>query len=130
MRELDTKLVRKWTTILVPTLALLLGCLTGPGAFLLKATVKELVRQELAGYQTITAADARWKAHQDFEAEVFKRWEHDLATLRNQPTLGDTNHANLLLEISSRLTSLETKLKLMLSEPPPGEKLPGAHHSP
>jgi len=55
-------------------------------AFTLKATVKELVRQELAGYETVASSDARWKAHQDYESEFLKRLDHELAAAREKST--------------------------------------------
>ena len=102
--------------MIVPTLALSVACLMGPVAFLLKVTMRDLVRQELSAYQTIAAAEAKWKAHQDFEAEVFKRWENDLAAMREQPGLNITNQTKLLLELGARLTSLETKLRFIMND--------------
>ena len=116
MKDEETKATRKWTTITVPTLGLAVACLMGPVAFLLKVTVRDLVRQELGGYESMAAAEAKWKAHHDFEAEVFKRWENDLAVLREQPSLSYTNQTKLLLEIGARLTSLETKLKFIAQD--------------
>src|SRR5947207_2786271 len=110
MREDQKDSFRKWATFLVSTLALLLTCLMGPIAFTLKATVKDLVRQELAAYETTAASDNRWKAHQDYENEVLKRWEHDLAAVRDKATQSETNSFKLMTEVGNRLASIETKL--------------------
>ncbi len=57
--------LRKWVNVMVPALSLLLAGLMGPIAFTLKSTVKDLVRQELASYETVAASDARLKASND-----------------------------------------------------------------
>lgn len=101
---------------MVSALALLLTCLMGPIAFTLKATVKDLVRQELTSYETATASDARWKAHQDYENEVLKRWEHDLTAVRERATAGETNNLKLMIDVGNRLTSLETKLEPLMKQ--------------
>ena len=110
MREDQKDSFRKWATFLVSTLALLLTCLMGPIAFTLKATVKDLVRQELAAYETTAASETRWKAHQDYENEVLKRWDHDLAVVRDKALQSETNSTKVLTEVGNRLTSLELKL--------------------
>src|SRR6266540_4415045 len=111
MRDDRKESFRKWATFLVSALALLLTGLMGPIAFTLKATVKDLVRQELTGYETITASDSRWKAHQDYENEVLKRWEHDLAAVRDKATQSETNSFKLMTDVGNRLASLELKLE-------------------
>src|SRR5881409_2729042 len=100
MRDDQKELLRKWASILISSLALLLTCLMGPVAFTLKATVKDLVRQELTG-ETVTASDARWKAHQDYETEVLKRWEHDLAAVRERATSSETNNFKLMIDVGN-----------------------------
>ncbi len=116
MRDDRKESFRKWATFLVSALALLLTGLMGPIAFTLKATVKDLVRQELTGYETVTASDARWKAHQDYENEVLKRWEHDLAAVRDRASLTETNNIRLMIEVGNRLASLEMKLEPFIKQ--------------
>ncbi len=116
MRDDHKESLRKWATFLVSALALLLTCLMGPIAFTLKATVRDLVRQELTGYETVTSSDARWKAHQDYETEVLKRWEHDLAAVRERATSSETNNFKLMIDVGNRLTSLEIKLEPLLRQ--------------
>jgi|SRR6266540_4024693 len=116
MKEDRKASLRNWASLLISALAVLLTCLMGPVAFTLKATVKDLVRQELAGYETIASFDVRWKAHQEYENEVFKRWEHELAGVRDKAALTDTNYYKLMMELGNRLSSLETKLELLLKD--------------
>ena len=121
------ELLKKWVMIVVPTLSLLLTCLMGPVAFTLKATVKDLVRQELAAYETTAASDNRWKAHQDCENEVLKRWEHDLAAVRDKATQSETNSFKLMTEVGNRLASIETKLDPVTKQHPrEGKSQPGS----
>jgi len=116
MRSDRKELVKKWVLIMVPTFSLLLTCLMGPVAFTLKATVKDLLRQELTGYETVVVSDTRWRAHQEYENEVLKRWEHDLAAVREKAVLNDTNSYKLVIELGQRIFSIETKLEQLMKE--------------
>jgi len=116
MRDDRKELFRKWAAIFISALALLLTCLTGPVAFTLRATMKDLLREELVAYETVAATDARWKAHQEYENEVLKRWEHDLAAVRERSALGETNSFRHVLEVNERLLSLETKLEQLIKQ--------------
>ena len=119
--------LRKWVNVSVPVLSLLLAGLMGPVAFTLKSTVKDLVRQELASYETVAASDARLKAHQDYLNEVLKRWANDFAAVREKAALSDTNDHKLMLELGNRLSSIETKLELLMGE---HRKLQNSHGDP
>jgi len=130
MRDDQKELLRKWASILISSLALLLTCLMGPIAFTLKATVKDLVRQELTGYETAAASDARWKAHQDYENEVLKRWEHELGGVRDKSGVTDTNNYKLMMEVGNRLSSLEAKLELLMKVSRRDVKSPGGDSGP
>ena len=116
MRDDRKELFRRWAAFFISALALLLTCLTGPIAFTLRATMKDLLRQELVAYETVAAADARWKAHQEYENEVLKRWEHDLAAVREKSALGETNSFRHVLEFNDRLWSVETKLEQLIKQ--------------
>jgi len=118
MKEDRKASLRNWASVLISALAVLVTCLMGPVAFTLKATVKDLVRQELTGYETVASVDVRWKEHQDYENEVFKRWEHELAVVHDTAASGQTNHLKLMMELGNRLSSLETKLDLSLKDHP------------
>jgi|SRR5437870_854297 len=118
MKEDRKASLRNWASVLISALAVLVTCLMGPVAFTLKATVKDLVRQELAGYETVASFDVRWKAHQDYENEVFKRWEHELGVVHDTVALSETNHLKLMMELGNRLSSLETKIELLIKERP------------
>jgi hypothetical protein len=130
MRDDQTQAIRKWAAILVPALALALACLTGPVAYALKVTVKDLVRQELSAYQKVAASEAKWKVFEDYQNEVAKRWEHDMAALRDKPVLSDTNYAKLFAEMGTRLSSLEAKIMLLMGDPPRDKKNPDINPDP
>ena len=114
MKVVQKALLQKWVNVLVPVLSLLLAGLMGPIAFTLKSTVKDLVRQELASKETVAASDARLKAHEDYLNEVLKRWANDFATLREKVASGETNDSKVILEIGHRLSSIESKLELLM----------------
>lgn len=109
----------KWGPLTVAFLALVPAYLMGPIAFTFKATVKDMLRQELATHETTAASEVKWKAQQSQQArenEVLKRLDHDLALVRDKAALSESNHARLLLEFDNRLTSLETQLKRLRTE--------------
>ena len=122
--------LRKWVNVMVPALSLLLAGLMGPIAFTLKSTVKDLVRQELASYETVAASDARLKAHQDYLNEVLKRWANDFAAIREKSASSDTNDYKLILELRHRLSSIESKLEVLMGEYRRERKLQGSHEDP
>src|ERR1043166_6059783 len=116
MKDGQLEWFQKWASLSVSAMALMLTCVMGPVAFTLKATVKDIVRQELVGYETTAASDARWKAREERENEMLKRWEHDLAAAREKAAQTDTNSYKLMLEVGSRLSSLESKLEQLMKE--------------
>jgi len=122
--------LRKWVNVLVPALSLLLAGLMGPIAFTLKSTVKDLVRQELAGSQTVAASEARLKAHQDYLNEVLKRWANDFAAVREKVALRETNDYRVMLELGNRLSSIESKLELLMEDHQREKKSRGSHGDP
>ena len=122
--------LRKWVNVSVPALSLLLAGLMGPIAFTLKSTVKDLVRQELASFETVAASDARLKAHQDYLNEVLKRWANDFAAVREKSASSETNDYKLMLELGHRLSSIESKLELLMGEYRRDRKVQSSHDGP
>lgn len=116
MKDGQLEWFQKWAGLSVSAMALMLTCVMGPVAFTLKATVKDIVRQELAGYETIAASEARWKAREEHENEMLKRLEHDLAAARERAAQSETNNYKLMLELGNRLSALEAKLEQMIRE--------------
>ena len=130
MKAVRKESLRKWANVLVPALSLLLAGLMGPVAFTLKSTVKDLVRQELASNETVAASDARLKAHQDYLNEVLKRWANDLATVHEKSASSETNDYKLMLELGHRLSSIESKLEVLMGEYRRERQLQGSHDGP
>jgi hypothetical protein len=130
MRADRKESLRRWVNVLVPALSLLLAGLMGPIAFTLRSTVKDLVRQELASYETVAATEARLKAHQDYLNEVLKRWANDFAVVREKAVFSETNEHKLMLELGNRLASIESKLELLIGEHLREKKLPSSHADP
>jgi hypothetical protein len=98
MRAIRKESLRKWVSVLVPALSLFLAGLMGPIAFTLKSTVKDLVRQELAGNETIASS-----------------------------ATSETNDHKLMLELGNRLSSIESKLELLMEAQ---RKLQNSHGDP
>ena len=130
MKAVQKESLRKWVNVLVPALSLLLAGLMGPIAFTLRSTVKDLVRQELASYETVAASDARLKAHQEYFNEVLKRWATDFAAVREKAASSETNDYKLMLELGHRLSSIESKLELLMGEHQRAKKLQSSHGDP
>jgi hypothetical protein len=130
MRADRKESLRRWVSVLVPAASLLLAGLMGPIAFTLKSTVKDLVRQELTSNETVAASDARLKAHQDYLNEVLKRWASDLAAVREKSAVSETNDLKLMLDLGNRLSSIESKLELLMAENRREKKLESSHGGP
>src|SRR5687768_15025085 len=106
----------KWGPLIVAFLALIPAYLMGPIAFTFKATVRDMLSQELATHETTAASTAKWKAQQDRDNEAFKGLGQDLAMVRDRVALSESNHVRQLMELDARLTSLETQLKRLKME--------------
>jgi len=130
MRADRKESLRRWVNVAVPALSLLLAGLMGPIAFTLKSTVKDLVRQELTSNETVAASDARLKAHQDYLNEVLKRWASDLAAVRDKAAVSETNDHKLMLDLGNRLSSIESKLEILMGENKREKKLESSHGGP
>ncbi|HEU0010607.1 MAG TPA: hypothetical protein VFT34_12395 [Verrucomicrobiae bacterium] len=115
MKEERTEWFRKWATFVVSTVALLVACLREPMALTLKATVLEIMREELTRYDTVSAADFRAQKQQDSVTEALKRFERELTGLRDL-TVAGASHDRMFLEVSNRLSSLETKIEALRRE--------------
>ncbi len=126
MTQTRKEFVLKWMTLVVSTLALLATCLRDPIALTLRATVIEVLHQELAGYETVAAAQARWQKQQDATSQLLNRCEQERAATRD---LSAANQASAiaLLQLSNRLSVLETRLDLLLQprEPAPPARTRG-----
>ena len=92
--------------------------------------MKDLVRQELASYETVAASDARLKAHQDYLNEVLKRWGNDFAAVREKSASSETNDYKLMLELGHRLSSIESKLEVLMGEYRRDRKLQSSQEDP
>ena len=116
-------------TLFVSTLALLVSAVLGPIVFGLKATISDQLRQDLINYETTSAAGAEWKAHQIYENEVFKRLEQELLAVRAKAEISETNY-KLLMEFEKRLSSIETKIELLMKEYERDKKLKSGNDPP
>src|SRR6266446_3067516 len=101
MKDDQKESFRKWAAFAVSTLALLVTCLRDPIALTLKATIQEMLRQELPRYETISASDSRWAKQQEAANELLKRYEHDLVLLQEQSAFRDTDK-RFLIELGNR----------------------------
>lgn len=110
MKEERTEWFRKWATFVVSTVALLVACLREPMALTLKASVLEIIRGELTRYETVSSAEFRAQKNQDSVTEALKRFERELASLR-EITLAGPGHCKSWMEVSNRLSSLEIRLE-------------------
>jgi len=127
MRDDQKESFRKWAAFAVSTLALLVTCLRDPIALTLKATIQEVLRQELPRYETTAASDSRWEKQQEAANELLKRYEHDM--LREQAALRETDK-RLLIELSNRLTCMEEQFDMLMRERQRERKFdPGDDHS-
>jgi small-conductance mechanosensitive channel len=96
-------------------LALLITTLREPIAVTLKGAMHEALLQELPKYETVVAANARLEKHSESENEILRRLEQNLAAIRDKATISESDH-QLLVEVSHCLTSMETKLDLLIKE--------------
>src|SRR5216110_1170440 len=103
---------RQWTAITISGLALIFSSLRGPLSVTFRATVQDVLRQELARHDVSAAYEARVHKPQEPSNEILVRFEQDLAVFRAQAGTSQPTD-KLLLEISKCLSSVESKLDLL-----------------
>src|SRR2546422_9853965 len=72
-REERRELFVKWGTFIVSSVALLVACVRDPIIWTLRATIHEQLGAELAKYETISSASAKWTKHSELGDELTKR---------------------------------------------------------
>ena len=99
---------RQWTAVSVSGLALLVSVLRGPVSLTVRATIEDMLRQEMAKQQISPAAEAR--AHQRKEiGETLIRLDAELTALRANAALEGATQKRLM-EINACLLQLESRL--------------------
>src|SRR5262245_33987296 len=116
MKNERTETIRQWATLATSTLALLVACLRDPLTLTLKAAVLETLRQELTRYETVSGSEAQWQRHRATANDALERCQRDLSVIRDTVTASAT-HGRLLVELSNRLASLQTKLDSLTNQP-------------
>jgi|SRR5437016_921930 len=109
-REERRELFVKWGTFIVSSVALLVACVRDPIIWTLRATIHEQLGAELAKYETISGASAKWAKHSDLGDELTKRLDHDLTVIQDAAAAARTNQV-LLLELARRLSLVETNFQ-------------------
>jgi len=115
MRSERTEYFRKWATLIVSTVALLITSLRDPILLTLKNTVKEVVHEELEKQSGLPLSEARREKQRDAEAELLKLLNEDLAPLRdlNAKNSADRGSSKSLYDC---LASIEAKLDELAKE--------------
>jgi hypothetical protein len=116
MKNEQRESFRRWAILIVAIAAIFPAYLMGPIAFTFRATVRDLMREELAGYETVEASNARWEAHQKHIGEIFKRLEDNLMAMRGKAVGDETSQHKLLMELADRLSRLESEIKRLTTE--------------
>ena len=109
-REERRELFVKWGTFIVSSVALLVACVRDPIIWTLRATIHEQLGAELAKYETISSAGAKWTKHSELGDELTKRLDHDLTIIQDAAVVARTNEV-LLLELARRLSLVEMNVQ-------------------
>jgi hypothetical protein len=109
MRDEQKESFRKWTTFVVSTGALLVACLRDPLSLTFRATVQEVLRQELAKNQPPAGTETKADKRLESEKEFLKVLDGDL---RERISMTEANN-RLLVQLSNHLALMEMKLDLL-----------------
>src|SRR5437879_13247631 len=109
MKYWSAELFLKWATLIVSSLALLVACLRYPLALTLKATVQDVLRQELSRSDAIVAPMAD---------------ECEIALLRHETGTSEANRRSVR-QLVHRLFSTGTNLATLVPESLRIHSLPG-----
>jgi hypothetical protein len=112
MKEDRKETFRKWATLIVSSLALLVTCFRDPIVLTLKSNVREVIRDEMDRYEIALAGDSRRDRRRETEAELLSRMNQELETLREVVTRNGTDRATLM-QLNNCLISIESKLDLL-----------------
>ena len=105
----------KWGTFIVSSVALVVACVRDPIIWTLRATIHEQLGAELAKYETISSASAKWTKHSELGDELTKRLDHDLTIIQDAAAAARTSQV-LLLELARRLSLVETNIQTFTRE--------------
>ncbi len=122
MRAERRESFRKWATLVVSTLALMVTCLRDPIVLTLKSTVKEVIRDEMNRYEIASGADVRPDKRRDADTELLRRLDHEVAAIRDLAARNGVEH-NTWMQVNNCLVSIEAKLDLLTKEYPKNPKL-------
>jgi len=100
----------KWGTFIVSSVALVVACVRDPIIWTLRATIHEQLGAELAKYETISSASAKWAKRSDLGDELTKLLDHDLTIIQDAAAVARTNEV-LLLDLARRLSLVETNFQ-------------------
>jgi len=106
---------RQWTAISISGMALVITCLRGPLSLTFRATVEDVLRQELARHPTSAAADARTLKSQELAHEALLRLESELTAIHVEAARNEAAKKGLV-EINNCLFLLESRLESMEKE--------------
>ena len=112
MKEDRKETFRKWATLGVSSLALMVTCLRDPIVLTLKSSVREVIRDEMDRYEIALAGDPRRDKRRETEAELLTRMNQELETLRDVVTRNGTDHVTMM-QLNNCLISIESKLDLL-----------------
>ena len=115
MRADSRESFRKWATLIVSALALLVTCLRDPLVLTLKSTVREVIRDEMDRYEKAPPADARQTKRSDTEAATLKNLEQEIAAIRDLASRNEAEHRTWL-QVNNCLVAMEAKLDLLTKE--------------
>lgn len=79
-----------------------------------KAQIKEIVRSEIAPFETRAESDQKWSSHQKEVEQILKRLEGQIEALNVRQTASENNY-RALTELSIRVQSLEVKIDLLMA---------------
>ncbi len=106
---------RKWATLIVSMLVLLVTSLRDPLVLVNRHSEYENLRRELARYELAPGPSAKMERDLDVQPEVLRRLDGNVAKLRDEALASEGNH-KLLVEINNCLQTVETKLDLLMKE--------------
>jgi hypothetical protein len=116
IREARRETFRKWATLVIASLGLMVACLRDPLSWTLRATIEGVLHQELAKFELVSPAGITAPRQPSDFTSLLLRFDRDLTALLNENASRDERNCQLLLDDANRLSVIQANLSQLVRQ--------------
>lgn len=116
IREDRRETFRKWATLTVATLGLVVACLRDPLSWTLRATIEGVLHQELAKFDLISTDAVAGRTYPTDIVPLLRRLDREIVAIRSENASRDEGNCRILLERADCLSAIQTNLTQIMRQ--------------